>query len=411
MAPEQALGRRGEIDGRVDIFALGATLFRILSGRRVHEAESEAELLMAMASRPAPPLASVARDVPQPVAAVVDLALAFSRDARYPDANLMLGDVRALRAGGVAPYATARLASRDEATRADGTGGVHTQPLEAKPASSARVATVPLAAYQSPSMPAPPPGFPPQEPPPISFRPPASVRGDGYAGPPPNSLQGYAQPAPVAQTAYGTTVPATPPAGVPGPAAPKKGGLGLVLVLGGVLLVGAGGLIGVVLMSRSAGDLDATIGPQRASGVPVSSVATTGVEAAPAVPATPAVAVKEAAAAAAPAEPQHAATSATAAARAKSEAKRAAAAKPGAEPSAAAPTPPTPPTPPSPTPAPAPTQTAAPTPSPLAPTPPAPTPNADPSPAPAPSPSAGPPPEKRRGPPPGKRGKGNGQRD
>src|SRR5215831_10932051 len=33
MAPEQALGRRTEIDGRVDLFALGATMFRVLSGR------------------------------------------------------------------------------------------------------------------------------------------------------------------------------------------------------------------------------------------------------------------------------------------------------------------------------------------------------------------------------------------
>ncbi len=64
MAPEQALGRRNEIDGRVDLFALGATMFRILSGRKVHEAHSEAELLMAMASRPAPPLKSVAPETP-----------------------------------------------------------------------------------------------------------------------------------------------------------------------------------------------------------------------------------------------------------------------------------------------------------------------------------------------------------
>jgi eukaryotic-like serine/threonine-protein kinase len=50
MAPEQALGRRAEIDGRTDLFALGASAFRIVAGRKVHEAPSEAELLMAMAS-------------------------------------------------------------------------------------------------------------------------------------------------------------------------------------------------------------------------------------------------------------------------------------------------------------------------------------------------------------------------
>src|SRR5262245_11261381 len=119
MAPEQALGRRAEIDGRVDIFALGATMFRILAGRRVHEAESEAELLMAMASRPAPPLASVLPDISPAVAGVVDLALAFSRDARYPDARTMQGDVRALRQGQPGPYASVRMSSREEATRAD----------------------------------------------------------------------------------------------------------------------------------------------------------------------------------------------------------------------------------------------------------------------------------------------------
>ncbi|HET9934584.1 MAG TPA: serine/threonine-protein kinase, partial [Polyangiaceae bacterium] len=99
MAPEQALGRRGEIDGRVDLFALGATLFRLLSGRRLHEATSEAELLIAMATRTAPPLISVAPHVPIDVCRVVDLALAFARDARYPSAEVMQNDVRAVAAG------------------------------------------------------------------------------------------------------------------------------------------------------------------------------------------------------------------------------------------------------------------------------------------------------------------------
>jgi serine/threonine-protein kinase len=131
MAPEQALGRRAEIDGRVDIFALGATMFRVLSGRRVHEAESEAELLMAMASRPAPPLAVAVPGISPAIASVVDLALAFSRDARYPDARTMQGDVRALRQGQPAAYASARLSSRDEATRAEvaPTTSQRTQPL------------------------------------------------------------------------------------------------------------------------------------------------------------------------------------------------------------------------------------------------------------------------------------------
>ncbi|HEX9621768.1 MAG TPA: protein kinase [Polyangiaceae bacterium] len=119
MAPEQALGRRAEVDGRADLFALGATAFRLLSGRRIHAAEGEAELLVMMATKPAPPLGDVAPGVPVEVRAVVDLALAFSKDARYPDARTMLDDVREARAGRVPPFAGARHAADLEMTRVD----------------------------------------------------------------------------------------------------------------------------------------------------------------------------------------------------------------------------------------------------------------------------------------------------
>jgi serine/threonine-protein kinase len=335
MAPEQALGRRAEIDGRVDVFALGATMFRILSGRRVHEAESEAELLMAMASRPAPPLAAVATGLPPPVGAVVDLALAFSREARYPDARSMLSDVRALRAGGVAPFALARLASRDEATRADG-GAVpsqRTQPLEAKPPSSRAQGTMPLLAYAPPAAPTPPPGFSPQEPSPISFRPPAAEPQPGYA---PNSLQGYAQPGAVAQTAYGSTMPASAvPTGAPGPS-PKRSSVGLLLVLGGLFVVGAGGLAAVFFLARSSNDLGAALGPASSSGVPIASVAQPASAAAAAAPTAAAV---TATAGTNPAQPGNDSPSDEAApgAVAKADSKRAAPSKPVAQPSGASP--------------------------------------------------------------------------
>jgi serine/threonine protein kinase len=50
MAPEQILGR--DVDARVDLFAVGATMFRLLAGRRIHEASSEPELLVKMATVP-----------------------------------------------------------------------------------------------------------------------------------------------------------------------------------------------------------------------------------------------------------------------------------------------------------------------------------------------------------------------
>ena len=156
MAPEQALGLSRDIDGRADLFALGATAFRILAGQHVHETESEAELLMAMASKPAPRLSTVAPAVPADVCAVVDLALAFSRDARYPDARTMLRDVRALKAAERPPYVTCNPAvlGRDEPTRAERVVPVVT----AAPAPVARPApkgggTVPLAVFTPPGPP------------------------------------------------------------------------------------------------------------------------------------------------------------------------------------------------------------------------------------------------------------------
>jgi serine/threonine-protein kinase len=94
MPPEQAKGI--DIDARVDIYAVGATMFRLLAGRRVHEADTEVERLMKVISDPAPPLATVAPQVTADVCSVVDRALAFDRDRRYPDAASMQSDVRAV---------------------------------------------------------------------------------------------------------------------------------------------------------------------------------------------------------------------------------------------------------------------------------------------------------------------------
>lgn len=97
MSPEQALGKGDEIDGRTDLFALGATIFRVLSGRRVHEGDNAIQVLVKMQRDPAPKLADVSPRVSPEVAAIVDRALAFAKADRYPTAAAMLADVRAAR--------------------------------------------------------------------------------------------------------------------------------------------------------------------------------------------------------------------------------------------------------------------------------------------------------------------------
>jgi tRNA A-37 threonylcarbamoyl transferase component Bud32 len=95
MAPEQALGKSKEIDGKTDLWSVGATLFTLLSGLQVHEGESATAILVQAATQPARPLGSVAPGVDPRLAAIVDRALAFDRDARWPDAASMRAAVRA----------------------------------------------------------------------------------------------------------------------------------------------------------------------------------------------------------------------------------------------------------------------------------------------------------------------------
>jgi len=97
MPPEQIRGEH--IDARADLFAVGATMFRLLTGHRLHDAESHADMLIKMASTPAPSLSTVAPGLPPGLCKVVDCALAFRKEDRYADALSMQADVRALRQG------------------------------------------------------------------------------------------------------------------------------------------------------------------------------------------------------------------------------------------------------------------------------------------------------------------------
>jgi serine/threonine-protein kinase len=94
MAPEQARGRWDEVDGRTDLWAVGATMFTLLTGRFVHEGSGGNEQLIMSATTRAPPLANVAATAPGAVCAIVDRALAFEKDRRWPDADTMQQAVR-----------------------------------------------------------------------------------------------------------------------------------------------------------------------------------------------------------------------------------------------------------------------------------------------------------------------------
>jgi len=81
VSPEQVSGER--IDARSDIYSLGVVGFLALSGRFPFEAELASAVLIAHVTKSAPPLHTLADDVPRPLADVVDRCLSKDAAARY----------------------------------------------------------------------------------------------------------------------------------------------------------------------------------------------------------------------------------------------------------------------------------------------------------------------------------------
>jgi serine/threonine protein kinase len=97
MSPEQARGE--QLDMRGDVYALGATLYHLLAGRPPHIGKSATEVIDRVRVEPPPPLVQVCPGAPVELAAIVEKAMAFDIDARYPEAAALAGDLRRFLAG------------------------------------------------------------------------------------------------------------------------------------------------------------------------------------------------------------------------------------------------------------------------------------------------------------------------
>jgi serine/threonine protein kinase len=89
MAPEQAAANASAIDARTDVWAVGAMMYTLASGRLVHDASNAIQVLMKAAQEPARSLGVLLPETPFKIIHLVDRALAFDKAGRWPSAAAM----------------------------------------------------------------------------------------------------------------------------------------------------------------------------------------------------------------------------------------------------------------------------------------------------------------------------------
>jgi serine/threonine protein kinase len=94
MSPEQAQSFP-DIDGRTDLFSVGAILYEMLTGEPPHSAPTYEAVLIAICTRDAADVRAKAPEVPEKLAHVIARALKRDRQERYGSAQEMLTDLEA----------------------------------------------------------------------------------------------------------------------------------------------------------------------------------------------------------------------------------------------------------------------------------------------------------------------------
>jgi tRNA A-37 threonylcarbamoyl transferase component Bud32 len=97
MAPE--IGRVQKLDGRVDIYGLGLTLYYILTAAHAFQRSTVADLMMQRAHKQIPHPKGLRESIPEPMIRCLGKMLAVSLDDRYQSMEEVLVDLKALLAG------------------------------------------------------------------------------------------------------------------------------------------------------------------------------------------------------------------------------------------------------------------------------------------------------------------------
>jgi serine/threonine-protein kinase len=98
IAPEQIRGEVN-IDGRADIYALGATLFHMVAGRVPFEASTPSEVMRKHLKEPLTPPDHINTTLSAGIAEVIEVMMAKKKQDRYNNVEELLLDLKAVRNG------------------------------------------------------------------------------------------------------------------------------------------------------------------------------------------------------------------------------------------------------------------------------------------------------------------------
>ena len=87
MSPEQVSG--AELDGRSDVYSLGVVMYQALSGKLPFDGLTAPAVLMAHATKRAPPLHMIAPSVPASLVAIIDRCLEKRAEDRFPNCEML----------------------------------------------------------------------------------------------------------------------------------------------------------------------------------------------------------------------------------------------------------------------------------------------------------------------------------
>jgi serine/threonine protein kinase/tetratricopeptide (TPR) repeat protein len=95
MSPEQATGE--EVDGRSDVWAIGAVLYEMVAGRRAFAADNEQAILLAITTADPTPVDTIRPEIPAELHRIIRRCLKRQPHDRYQTARQLVADLKRLR--------------------------------------------------------------------------------------------------------------------------------------------------------------------------------------------------------------------------------------------------------------------------------------------------------------------------